>query len=97
MRKENDFSQNEMTIDEYRNQQVEHLPQGLAHDCGGQCPRLGGGRRERASEVKVSSFGYDSEDSTEFIQKALASGASTVIIDKQAGDWINWGLIGVEP
>ena len=50
-----------------------------------------------ASEVKVSSFGYDSEDSTEFIQKALASGASTVIIDKQAGDWINWGLIGVEP
>ena len=25
-----------------------------------------------ASEVKVSSFGYDSEDSTEFIQKVLA-------------------------
>ena len=51
-----------------------------------------------ASEVKVSSFGYDSEDSTEFIQKALASGAKKVIIDKQAGDWNNWGgIIGVGP
>ena len=40
-----------------------------------------------ASEVKVSSFGYDSEDSTEFIQKALASGAKKVILDRQAGPW----------
>ena len=31
-----------------------------------------------ASEVKVSSFGYDGEDSTEFIRKALASGARKV-------------------
>ena len=40
-----------------------------------------------ASEVKVSSFGYDSEDSTEFIRKALASGAKKVILDRQAGPW----------
>ena len=40
-----------------------------------------------ASEVKVSSFGYDSEDSTEFIMKALASGAKKVILDHQAGPW----------
>ena len=40
-----------------------------------------------ASEVKVSSFGYDNEDSTEFIMKALASGAKKVILDHQAGPW----------
>ena len=37
--------------------------------------------------VKVSSFGYSSEDSTEFIRKALASGAKKVILDRQSGPW----------
>ena len=37
--------------------------------------------------VKVSDFGYDPEDSTEFIRKALASGAKKVTLDRQAGPW----------
>ncbi len=31
--------------------------------------------------VKVSSFGFDSSDSTEFVQRALDSGARKVILD----------------
>lgn len=38
-------------------------------------------------EVKVSSFGYDPEDSTRFIQAALDSGVRKIILDKQAGPW----------
>lgn len=37
--------------------------------------------------VKVSDFGYDGEDSTVFIRKALESGARKVILDRQAGPW----------
>ena len=37
--------------------------------------------------VKVSDFGYDPTDSTEFIRKALASGAKKVTLDRQAGPW----------
>lgn len=39
------------------------------------------------TEVKVSSFGYDAEDSTRFVQKALDSGAPKVVLDRQAGPW----------
>ena len=35
--------------------------------------------------VKVSSFGFDAEDSTEIIQRALDSGARTLVFDRQAG------------
>ena len=38
--------------------------------------------------VKVSSFGYDPEDSTAYIQKALDSGASRVVFDRQKGPWV---------
>ena len=38
--------------------------------------------------VCVSSFGYDPEDSTRFIQTALDSGARTVVIDRQKGPWV---------
>jgi len=41
-----------------------------------------------AAEVKVSSFGWDAEDSTDFLQKALDSGAETVIVDKMQGPWV---------
>jgi len=41
-----------------------------------------------AAAIKASSFGYSETDSTKCLQSALNSGASTVIIDKQAGDWI---------
>lgn len=40
-----------------------------------------------SNEVKVSSFGYDPVDSTRFIQAALDSGASRVILDRQDGPW----------
>ena len=40
-----------------------------------------------AAEVKVSDFGYDAADSTEFIRAALASGAKRVVLDRQAGPW----------
>lgn len=42
-----------------------------------------------AAAVKVSSFGWNAEDSTEFLQRALDSGASRVVLDRQAGDWIS--------
>lgn len=41
-----------------------------------------------AAAVKASSFGYNEKDATKCLQAALNSGASTVIIDRQAGDWI---------
>ena len=40
-----------------------------------------------AAEVKVSDFGYDAADSTEFIRAAFASGAKRVVLDRQAGPW----------
>ena len=43
--------------------------------------------------VKVSSFGFDAEDSTEIIQRALDSGARTLVFDRQAGPWITRPLV----
>ena len=45
-------------------------------------------------EVKVSSFGFDAEDSTAFLQAALDSGARRVVVDKQGGPWISRPLFG---
>ena len=42
--------------------------------------------------VKVSDFGYDPQDSTSFLQKALDCGAEKVILDKQSGPWITLPL-----
>ena len=42
--------------------------------------------------VKVSSFGWDPEDSTRFIQAALDSDAPTIILDRQAGPWMTLPL-----
>ena len=47
----------------------------------------------RADGVKVSSFGFDAGDSTEIIQRALDSGARTLIFDRQAGPWITRPLV----
>jgi hypothetical protein len=41
------------------------------------------------NEVKVSSFGWNAEDSTAALQAAFDSGARKVVIDRQAGDWIS--------
>ena len=38
--------------------------------------------------VNASSFGWTAEDSTAALQAAFDSGASKVVIDRQAGDWI---------
>ena len=38
--------------------------------------------------VTASSFGWSVEDSTAALQAAFDSGARTVVIDRQAGDWI---------
>ena len=46
-----------------------------------------------ATGVKVSSFGYDPQDSTRFIQQALDSDARTVILDRQAGPWVTLPLL----
>ena len=39
--------------------------------------------------VNASSFGWNADDSTTALQAAFDSGASKVIIDRQAGDWIS--------
>ena len=41
-----------------------------------------------AGEVRVSSFGFDPEDSTRFIQAAIDSGAAKVIFDKMPSPWV---------
>ena len=47
-----------------------------------------------AREVKVSSFGFDPEDSTRFIQAAIDSGAEKVIFDKMPSPWVSLPLRG---
>ena len=44
--------------------------------------------------VKVSSFGYDPEDSTAIIQRAIDSGAPKLVFDRQSGPWIARPLVG---
>ena len=38
--------------------------------------------------AKVSEFGFDPDDSTEIIQKALDSGARQLVFDRQTGPWV---------
>ena len=39
-------------------------------------------------EARASWWGFDAADSTAYLQAAIDSGAKTVVIDRQAGDWI---------
>ncbi|MBO7720796.1 MAG: right-handed parallel beta-helix repeat-containing protein [Kiritimatiellae bacterium] len=48
---------------------------------------MGAGAALAADAVKVSDFGYDAADSTEYIRAALTSGARRVTLDRQAGPW----------
>ena len=41
-----------------------------------------------STSMKVSDFGYDAEDSTEIVQRALDSGARRIVFDKKAGPWV---------
>lgn len=43
---------------------------------------------EAKREVKVSDFGWNPEDSTEFVQAALDSGAKRVVFDRKDGPWV---------
>ena len=48
-----------------------------------------------ASEpVKVSSFGFDPEDSTRFLQAAFDSDAPVVVVDKMPAPWVTTPLKG---
>lgn len=38
--------------------------------------------------VKVSDFGFNSDDSTEIVQRAFDSGASKLLFDRQPGPWV---------
>ena len=42
--------------------------------------------------VKVSSFGWDPEDSTRFIQAALDSDAPVIVLDRKDGPWVTLPL-----
>ena len=45
-------------------------------------------------EVRVSSFGYDAEDATRFLQAAIDSGAKKVIVDRMPTPWVVTPLAG---
>ena len=45
-----------------------------------------------AQTVRVSDFGCDADDSTRFIQKALDSGAQTVVLDRRGSPWMTDSL-----
>ena len=47
-----------------------------------------------AEVVKVSDFGFDAADSTRFIQAAIDSGASKVVLDRKPSPWIATPLKG---
>ena len=41
-----------------------------------------------AAEIRVSTLGWNADDSTEFLQKALDSGAEKVVVDRAKGPWV---------
>ena len=49
------------------------------------------------SVVKASQFGWNGEDDTAALQKALDSGAKKVVIDRQKGDWVTRPLFVKKP
>ena len=47
-----------------------------------------------AEPVKVSSFGFDKDDSTRFLQAAFDSGAAEIVVDKMPSPWITGPIKG---
>ena len=47
-----------------------------------------------AGPVRVSSFGFDTDDSTRFLQAALDSDAAEILVDKMPSPWVTTPLIG---
>ncbi len=48
----------------------------------------GGSNSNPSNGVKASTFGYNSSDATKALKAAINSSHSTIIVDKQAGDWV---------
>jgi len=46
----------------------------------------------KRSEARVSWWGFNAEDSTEFLQAAINSGAKKLVLDRQASDWVTLPL-----
>lgn len=44
--------------------------------------------QEERSRIVASEYGFNAEDSTDALQRAIDSGAKTVVIDKQSSPWI---------
>ena len=44
--------------------------------------------QEERSRIVASEYGFNVDDSTDALQRAIDSGAKTVVIDKQSGPWI---------
>ena len=44
--------------------------------------------KQAEKSVKVSDFGWNAEDATEIVQKALDSGAKRVVFDNKGAPWI---------
>lgn len=56
---------------------------------GGSGSGSNGGSNETPSNgIKASTFGYNSSDATKALTAAINSRHSTIIVDKQAGDWV---------
>ncbi len=49
----------------------------------------------KRQEAKVSWWGFDANDSTEFLQKAINSGVRKLIVDRQSSPWVTRPLTGV--
>ena len=61
--------------------------------CGNISPAAGRGGGAEA-RVRVSSFGFDPEDSTRFLQAAFNSDAAEVVVDKMPSPWVTTPLKG---
>ncbi len=48
----------------------------------------GGSNDIPSNAVKASTFGYNSSDATKALKAAISSSHTTIIVDKQAGDWV---------
>jgi len=47
-----------------------------------------GSNENPSNGIKASTFGYNSSDATKALKAAINSSYSTIIVDKQAGDWV---------
>lgn len=51
--------------------------------------------RGKIEEAHVSWWGFDAQDSTEFIQSAITSGVRRLVLDRMPSPWVSRPLVGV--